>query len=137
MGFFRWGSVTVLLLLAVGCGGSTPTDPGPVYPQKTETFTGTVAVGGAQPFPFTVENPGDITVAITGLSPDATLTMGIRLGGWDATALTCTGQLETRAAKVNLVFTGTPSSAGQYCVEIFDIGSLTAPADFVLGMTHY
>jgi hypothetical protein len=136
MRLLRGTVVIVLSLLAVGCGGSTPTDPEPVYPQKTEVFSGSLELLGKSPFPFTVENPGSIQVAITSLTPVAAV-MGLRLGGWDVTTSVCNSQLETTQATVNAVFSGTPNAPGQYCVEIFDLGNLQSASDFTVTLTHY
>ena len=111
---FRLVVVCVILLVAVACGATTPTEPAPVYELKTETFTGTVITGGTTAFPFTVVNPGQIQVAITALAPVSSLTMGIGLGFWDATASTCTQQLSTPSATLNVAFAADPSSAGEY-----------------------
>jgi hypothetical protein len=112
------------------------TGPG-IRELKTETFTGTVKASGSTAFPFTVVNPGDIRVSITQLGPASTLTMGVSLGYWDATNLTCVEQLSTTTATLNVVFSATPSSAGEYCVGVFDTGNVQVSSDFTLSVTHY
>ena len=129
--------VCVTLLVAVACGATTPTEPAPVYELKTETFTGVVITGGTTAFPFTVVKPGQIQVAITALAPVSSLTMGIGLGFWDATASTCTQQLSTPSATLNVAFAADPSSAGEYCVGIFDTGNVQTSSDFTLTVRHY
>jgi hypothetical protein len=130
-----------VLVGSLACGAQSPTEPtpapAPVYDLKTSTFTGTVKTGGTVAFPFTVVNPGDINVSITELGPVSTITMGIALGFWDATASTCTQQLSTSAATLNLVFAASPSSPGEYCVGIFDTGNVQAASDFTMKVTYY
>ncbi len=104
--------------------------PAPVYELKTSTFTGKLTTGGAAGFPFTVVNPGDISLSITELAPVSTLTMGLALGSWDAAASTCTQQLSTNTATVNAVFAANPSAPGEYCVGIFDIGKCAGQQRF-------
>ena len=133
----RLVAVFAALLASIACGAETPTEPAPVYELKTSMFTGTVKTGGTVSFPFTVVNPGDISVSITALSPVSTLTMGIGLGSWDAAAETCTQQLTTTTATVNVVFNASPSAAGGYCVGIFDIGNVQDSSDFELKVTYY
>lgn len=131
-------AVCVTLLGAIACGGTqTPTEPAPVYELKTETFTGTILTGGTNAFPFTVVNPGDFNLAITALAPVGTLTMGLGLGFWDAAASACTGIGSTNTATLNAVYSYTPSSAGEYCVAIFDVGNVQVSSDFTLTVTHY
>jgi hypothetical protein len=135
-------SIVVLasLVATIACGGTTPTEPttpAPVYELKTSTFTGKLTTGGSAGFPFTVVNPGDISLSITELAPVSTLTMGLVLGSWDAVASTCTQQRSTNTATVNLVFSASPSAAGEYCVGIFDVGNIQVSTDFALKVTYY
>jgi hypothetical protein len=130
--------VFAALLGSIACGAAeTPTEPAPVYELKTSTFTGTVKTGGTVSFPFTVVNPGDISVSITALAPVSTLTMGIAMGYWDSAAETCTQQLTTTAATLDVVFNASPSAAGDYCVGIFDTGNVAESSDFTLKVTYY
>ena len=129
--------IIVALAGAIACGAKTPTEPAPVYDLKTETFTGSVITGGKAPFRFSVVNPGDIQVAITTLAPLSTITMGIGLGYWDAPTAACIEQLSTTAATLNVAFSASPSSAGEYCVTIFDTGNVQTSSDFTLTVTHY
>lgn len=133
----RFVAVSAALLVSSACGAQTPTEPAPVYELKTSIFTGTVRTGGTVSFPFTVVNPGDIGVSITELAPVSTLSMGIAMGFWDAAAETCTQQLTTSAATLNIVFNASPSAAGDYCVGIFDTGNVQDSSDFTLKVTYY
>jgi hypothetical protein len=133
-------TLTVLAVLAgsLACGAKSPTEPDPpVYDLKTSTFSGTVKTGETVAFPFTVVNPGDINVSITELGPVSSITMGIAMGFWDATASTCTEQLSTTAATLNVVFAASPSAPGEYCVGIFDTGNVQVSSDFMLKVTYY
>ena len=136
----RFAAVFAALVTSIACGGSTPTEPtapAPVYELKTSTFPGTVTTGGSVGFPFTVVNPGDISLSIIELAPVSTLTMGLALGSWDAAASTCTQQLTTNTATLNVVFSASPSAPGEYCVGIFDIGNVQVSSDFTLKVTYY
>jgi hypothetical protein len=135
----KLSALTAVLVASAACGStSTPTQPdAPVYELKTETFPGNVKVGGTEGFAFTVVNPGDINVAITALAPTSTLSMGIGLGFWDPATSTCVQQLSTTAATLNVAFAASPSSAGEYCVAIFDTGNVVVSSDFTLTVTHY
>lgn len=134
------GFVAILAALtgSIACGKKTPTEPdAPVYELKTDVFTGTVATGQSKAFMFTVVNPGAIQVGITELGPTSTLVMGISLGFWEAATQTCVSQQETRQATINVFFSATPSSPGEYCAAIFDTGNVVVPSDFKLTVTHY
>jgi hypothetical protein len=129
--------IVVVCVGSIACGAKTPTEPAPVYDLKTETFTGNVTTGGKTQFSFTIVNPGDIQISITALAPLSTITMGIGLGFWDAPTSACVEQLSTPAATLNVSFAATPSSAGEYCVTIFDTGNVQTSSDFTLTVTHY
>ena len=136
----RFVAVVVALLGSIACGAKTPTEPSapaPVYELKTETFTGNVKAGGTTAFPFTVVNPGNIQVAITALGPISSLTMGIAMGLWDTTASTCSQDLSTPTATLNVAFAASPPAPGEYCVGIFDTGNVQVSSDFTLTVTHY
>jgi hypothetical protein len=130
------------LVVASGCG-STASNPAtstpPVtYEQKTETYSGTLASGETKPFHFTVTNPGSLDAAITALAPVSTLTMGLYLGGWDATTETCPkSSVFNDASRLNLALSGTPQQAGEYCVAIYDVGNVQSRTDFTLTVLHY
>ena len=136
----RFVAAFAVLFGSIACGAKAPTEPTTpvaVYDLKTSTFTGNVKTGGTTAFPFTVVNPGDISVSITELAPLSTITMGIGMGFWDAAASTCNQQLTTTAATLNLVFAASPSAPGEYCVGIFDTGNVQVSSDFTLKVTYY
>ena len=138
MRFFAARLAVVLVVVgSVACGAKAPTQPDPVFELKTKTFTGNVLKSGRVGFPFTVVNPGDISVAITSLGPTSTLVMGIGLGFWEPATTTCVDQLTTNVATLNLAFAASPSSPGEYCVAIYDIGNVVVSSDFTLTVTHY
>ena len=132
----RGATALILLVAAVGCGG-TPTEPAPIYPLKTENYSGTLALGGAESFHFEVVNPGLITITITGLSPTA-FPMGLDLGYWEAATETCVAQLSTDNGLLNVSVAGDPDSPGEYCVGISDANNLMqVPTAFTMVVTHY
>jgi hypothetical protein len=63
--------------------------------------------------------------------------MGIAMGFWDAATSTCTEQLTTTDATVNVSYGAEPDSPGEYCVGIFDTGNVQVSSDFTLRVTHY
>jgi hypothetical protein len=136
----RFIAVFAIVFGSIACGAKTPTEPdapAPVYELKTSTFAGTVKTGETVAFPFTVVNPGLISVSITELAPTSTITMGIGMGFWDAATSTCAQQLSTSSATLNVVFDATPSAPGEYCVGIIDVGNVQVSSDFTLKVTYY
>jgi hypothetical protein len=124
-----------------GCGSvTTPAEPTPTYTQITETYSGSLNVGETKAFHFTITNPGSLDAAITSLSPSSTLTMGLRLGAWDVPTESCpegASNPANSAARVNVVVSGTPQSAGEYCAAIYDVGNVQTTTTFEITVQHY
>jgi hypothetical protein len=132
--------VACAILGTTACGSATvPTSQTPVqYPQTTENYAGSIKIGETKSFHFTVQNPGSLDVVITSLNPVSTLTMGLFLGTWDDPNQSCVkSSVFSELAKVNLVLSGTPQAAGEYCVGIYDVGNLQDSSDFELLVRHY
>lgn len=131
-------SIVVAAGLAAGCGSntSTPTNPDTTTPVViSETFSGTVTVNGAYTQPFTVGRAGQVTVELTALSPDDTVTIGLALGAWNGSA--CEIRIAKDDAKLASVVVGQTSAAGQLCVRLFDVGRLTRATSYDVKVDHY
>jgi hypothetical protein len=132
----RFAAAIAIVMSSLACGAQTPTEPEPVYEQKTETYTGTLKTGGTAAFGFSVTNPGNIVAKITELSPVSTLTMGLSLGYWDTVTSTCSQDL-TASVTLNTTLSGSPPGPATYCVGVYDVGNVQAPTDFTIVVTHY
>lgn len=129
----------LLMALAMSAGGcdddTTPTTPTPPA-MVTETLTGTVTVNGAQTQSFTTEAAGSVTATLTMLAPNSSATIGLSLGIFTPTANTCQIVVANDAAVQGTRVTGSVSSAGSYCVRIYDVGQLTAAANYTITVEH-
>lgn len=129
-----------LAAMATACGGTNPFQQlGPTAPAVpptsiTETFTGTLTVNGAATYPFVVGQAGNATAVLTALVPDDAR-VGMSLGTWNG--VTCQIILANDNATQNSLVVGEARSAGNFCVRIHDVGKLTAPADYLLTVTHF
>ena len=130
-----------LLLVAVvtmagGCDDTTtPTTPTPA-PTVTDTYTGTLTVNGAQTQSFTTQASGSLTATLTTLAPDSTVTVGLSLGIFTPSTNSCQIVVANDAVVQGSRVTGSVSSAGNYCVRIYDVGRLTAATDYTISMQH-
>jgi len=133
----------VCALLCSACKGSgssstttpsTPTTPTPI----TETFSGTLPVGGAQFYSFGIATAGTVNVTLVSVSigdqpSDVSLTVGIGT----PSGITCssTNQSAVTAGTTPQV-TGS-QQPGVYCVTVQDVGPLLpAPAAFTVTIAH-
>lgn len=141
---FRLAALVAVASAALGasaCGNNslptTPTDTTPPT-QFTETFEGTVTINGAITHPFVVQRAGTATARLSALEPDPTATVGVSLGTWNGAV--CDIKLANDSTTVSSAaanVTATATTAGNFCVRIYDVGKLTAPAGYQIVVTHF
>jgi hypothetical protein len=123
-----------LALLAPACSDPVaPPAPTPVTPTITETFTGTLGLLGTNTHLFSVQQVGGLTVTISDITPDATLTFGI--GAQSLVGCTMLQQL-TRAPGGTAQLSGTVTAPGNFCVMVFDSSNITEPVTYTLTVLH-
>lgn len=142
----RWTPALVLALLTLvaGCDGNdSPTSPTDTStdtvaePTITEDFVGTLPVGGARFYAFTVEANGTVNVTLTsvgGTNVPSTTWLGLGIGTPSGQDCSASSPVNTQAGTSPQV-TGTYAPA-IYCVRVADIGNLAAPADFAVTIAH-
>jgi hypothetical protein len=116
------------------CGGNstsgTVTAPGTT--RTTDTFSGTVQVGGSAFHSFPVTQTGTIDVDLTA----ASVAMGIAIGTpGDAGCTPLAGASGTVVAGPTPQLTGL-TTAGTLCVQIRDVGQATGPVTYTVTVTH-
>jgi hypothetical protein len=124
------GALLALALFTASCD-DTPTGPTTNSP-VTETFGSNIQPGGALSRSFVTAQSG--TVSVTFLTISATdVEMAIRLGTTDSAGRGCTitNSVTSKADPVNALIS-TTLPAGNYCVQIADVGNLTGLASFVI-----
>jgi hypothetical protein len=136
--------VCLVLALGIACSsssgsGSTTTPSTPPLAPTSETFSGTVAVGGSDVHPFTVNlSNGQVTATLTAAAPPATIAMGLGIGTYSSG--TCTlltnGYVVTPASTVAQL-AGSGFTSGTYCVAVFDAGNQLAEVTYSVTVTHY
>jgi hypothetical protein len=141
------GPVLVAAALAAGCGDDQFTNPDtPTPTQVTETYTGTVTVNSAITQPFVVQTAGTVIATLTALDPSTIVVdgeardnvLGVSLGTWNG--LVCTVGAPTLAndkTRVGVALTGSATATGNYCVRVYDSGTLTQATAFELTVTHF
>jgi hypothetical protein len=111
-----------------GCGGVTSPSQNDV-----ELFSGTLEVGGRNVHQFNVDRNGEFEVKITALSPNQDAVIGVSYGRVQGDAC---GVLQTNFALLNRVALGGFITSGQYCLSVVDVGSITAPENYTVRVSH-
>lgn len=143
----RLGTVAaaVVLLTLTACGkDDSPTSPTDTSssstvasPTITEDFVGTLPVGGARFYSFTVVENGTVNLTLTsvgGANVPSTLWVGLGVGVPDAEECSTSTAVNVQAGSTAQV-TGT-YAPGIYCARVADIGNLAAPASFAVTIAH-
>lgn len=140
----RGASLCALALGLALCGTachSSSTAPAttttPAAASITETFNGTVQVGGAAFYTFNVSQYGTVNLVLTSVSgalvpSTVMLTIGIGTPSGTGCATTSTA---TTASGSTVQLTGS-FNAGTYCANVADAGNLFGPANFSLTIAH-
>ena len=134
-----------VLLFAAACSKSnttTPTTPTstttPVTtPTVTENFQSTVPVKGFAFYSFNIAANGTVNVtlnSVSGAQVPSTVQLGIGIGTPAGVDCTTTSAV-TAAAGTAAQLTGT-FGPGLFCVRIYDVGNLFAPAAFNATIAH-
>jgi hypothetical protein len=137
-------SILVVLALAVpllGCDNSGTSSSGvtqPSVPLTSQTFTGSVPVGGSSTnTTFVVATSGEVDITMTALGPPANIIMGLAIGIPSTTDSSCAAPA---AAGQNVQASATPLmgslQAGTYCVKIYDVGYQTGPINYTVTVAH-
>ena len=134
--------LALVVLVAAACtsGGSEntlPIFPAPTPPSTTETFAGTVAVGGGDIHTFTAAS-GNISITLTDAAPPAGIVMGLGLGqpATDGSCVFFSGAAVRAQASTTAQLTGTLQSGGSLCVDVFDIGNQTDAVSYSVTVVH-
>ena len=129
-------SLSALIAVAVAlslpaCGISGPSA------NTDETFSATLRVGGQNVHNFIVGKSGEFTVKLTALSPDGGSIVGTAWGSptTDGRCVPFSGYVNNFSTS-NKTILGGPIQPGTFCIEVFDVGLLTAPQNYTLVVSH-
>ena len=116
-------------LLAAGCKLADPSNA------NTDTFTGTIQLGGSELKAFSVgSNGGEVTITLTQTSPDTGATLGLLYGqlasGSTTECLPVRSTANGRIALTNTILQGT------YCLVVFDSGFLSRAESYTVTASH-
>jgi hypothetical protein len=135
-------SLLIVSALIPACGKSaTTTSPTSTTPDSvTETFKGTLPVGGAAFYSFSTATAGTVTATLTDIEGNGVpSSVVVNLGIGTPSAFNCsassTAVQVSGTAQVPALVTNS-EQPGVHCVVISDIGNLFAPATFTVTIDH-
>jgi len=117
---------------------TSTTSTTPAAPTVSESFTGTLPVGGFKFFSFNIAVNGTVNVtlnSVSGAGVPSTVQLGLGIGspaGLDCSA-TVNATAGATAAKPQATGTFGP---GTFCVRVYDVGNLFAAANFNITIAH-
>lgn len=128
-------SAVALLLGTAGCSGNgTTAATTPTVSRTTDTFTGTVTVGGSDFHSFSIAAAGTIDVTLTAAAPSIVMGISIGMPG-DGTCTAVAGASNQTAAGTAVQLSGI-ASPGTMCVDVHDAGAQSAPVSYTVTVTH-
>ena len=117
---------------------TTTTSTTAAAPTVTEGFNGTLPVAGFKFYTFNIAVNGTVNVTlnkVSGAGVPSTVQLGLGIGqpsGTDcATTITVTAGTTSSAPQATGVF-----GPGLFCVRVYDVGNLFAPATFAVTIAH-
>ena len=123
----------LIALVATACGdGNTSTTPSPTPTATGESWSSVLAPGGQSTRSFTVNASGTIAVTLT----NADTTLGVGVGVPRVTGGGCRLGVLVNTGGGSVPQISTQADPGQYCVQVFDLGTLTDPIPFTLTIDH-
>ena len=99
-------------------------------------FSGTLAQRSASFYTFTVVQAGIVSVTLTSLGGSSAVAVALGIGapnGTSSCAITSSNPTAIAGTTPQISVTELP---GSYCVQISDVGNLTAPATFSITVVH-
>jgi hypothetical protein len=133
--------LTVVALALAGAACEYPPNPVVTSPANVpvfvETFTGTLVVGGARFYSYSLSTAGAVSVTLISLreaGADSTTVVGLGIGSPSGTGCAPGTNTVTKAGS-SPQLSGS-YDPGVYCAVVYDTGQVTAPLDFVINIAH-
>jgi hypothetical protein len=121
-------------LFASACADPVaPAAPTPVLPTITEAFSDTLLQLGSNTHQFATQQIGGVKVTLSDVNPLTSVSFG--LGSQSIVGCTLVSQLKVDPGGP-AELAGTLTTVGNFCVIVFDSGSLVEPVTYKLTVLH-
>jgi|KBSSwiS6_1023812.scaffolds.fasta_scaffold04955_3 hypothetical protein len=125
--------------LTIACGNdnttTTPTTPTTPTGPTTATFASRLTPGGAVSRSFGATTTGTVTAMLTNAGGPFTR-VGLGIGVPNAGLARCALSSGIATTPGSTPQISAPVDAGQYCVTVYDLGTLTSPIDFSVTLVY-
>jgi hypothetical protein len=135
--FVRRSALTVALAMGAACGSSTTTPTTPTTPTgpTTSIFASLLTPGGAVSRQFGASTNGTVTVMLTNAAgPNTVVGLGIGVPTTGLAKCALSTAIQTNAGSTPQISASV--DAGNYCVVVYDLGTLTSPIDFSVTLVY-
>ena len=119
---------------STGCNDNNGVGVTPVQTTRDLFFSTTIQPGGFAWRSFKVERAGKVTVQYVSIAPTGDLVMRVSVGTFDGTNCTPTTILDTAPQAIGPQITLENVAAGDYCVQVQDIGNVVQISVFALAL---
>jgi hypothetical protein len=124
-----------LSLFAAACASDpvAPPAPTPVPATITETFSDTLLPLGSNTHQFSVQQVGGLRISLGDVSPPAAITFGV--GTQSLIGCTLINQVRYEPG-ATAQLSGTATTTGQFCLMVYDTGTLTEAVTYTVTVLH-
>ena len=129
-----WLLVAAVAAASAVCSNDSGVGVTPVQTTRDVFFSSTIQPGGFAWRSFKVERAGKVTVQYVSIAPTADLVMRVSVGTFDGTNCSPTTVLDTAPQATGPQITLENVAAGDYCVQVQDIGNVVQISVFALAV---
>lgn len=119
---------------STGCNDNNGVGVTPVQTTRDVFYSTTIQPGGFAWRSFKVERAGKVTVQYVSIAPTGDLVMRVSVGTFDGTNCTPTTVLDTAPQATGPQITLETVAAGDYCVQVQDIGNVVQISVFAIAI---
>lgn len=133
----RVSALVATLAVAAACGNSTTTPTTPTTPTgpTTSIFASRLTPGGAVSRQFGASTTGTVTAMLTNAAgPSTVVGLGIGVPTTGLAKCALSTAIQTNAGSTPQI--SATVDAGNYCVVVYDPGTLTSPIDFSVTLIY-
>ena len=126
-------SAWVLVLVGVLYGACGIADPSK---NAQDVFTAPLSVGGVNTHTFSASKSGEFSVTVNSVSPDASTILGTAFGQILSGGCALVPGYVNGFSRLNIAALTGPIDKGNYCIQVYDPGSLTRSETYTVTVSH-